>query len=117
MIEALIGLGLVGLVISYLPTIYTAYLDREIAVARLEVRAGRPAHPVTFLHRSNRIGWLQEMDPVWAEWENWFLEIEETHSTHTSLVVLSVSAIRPIMAADRGRRARRSGAYAVHDRC
>ena len=84
-VEALIGLGLVGLVISYLPTIYTAYLDREIAVARLEVRAGRPAHPLTFLHRSNRIGWLQEMDPVWAEWENWFLEIEETHSTHTSL--------------------------------
>lgn len=84
-VEALIGLGLVGLVISYLPTVYTAYLDREIAVARLEVRAGRPAHPVTFLHRSTRIGWLDEMDPVWSEWEDWFLEIEETHSTHTSL--------------------------------
>jgi len=84
-IEGLIGLGLVGLMISYLPTIYTAYLDREIAVARLEVRAGRPAHPLTFLDRSNRIGWLNEMDQVWAEWENWFLMIEETHSTHTSL--------------------------------
>ena len=84
-IEALIGLGLVGLVISYLPTVYTAYLDREIAVARLEVRAGRPAHPVTFLHRSNRIGRLDDMGPVWTEWEDWFLAIEETHSTHTSL--------------------------------
>jgi hypothetical protein len=84
-IEALIGLGLVALVISYLPTVYSAYLHREIAVARLEVRAGRPAHPLTFLHRSHRIGWLDEMDKVWTEWENWFLEIEETHSTHTSL--------------------------------
>ena len=84
-IEALIGLGLVGLVISYLPTVYSAYLDREIAVARLEVRAGRPPHPLTFLQRSNDIGWLDEMDEVWHEWENWFLEIEETHSTHTSL--------------------------------
>jgi len=84
-IEALIGLGLVGLMISYLPTIYSSYLDREIAVARLEIRAGRPPHPVTFLNRSNRIGWLHEMDEVWAEWENWFLRIEETHSTHTSL--------------------------------
>ncbi len=83
--EALIGLGLVGLVISYLPTVYSAYLDREIAVARLEVRAGRPPHPLTFLDRSHRIGWLDEMDLVWAEWEHWFLEIEETHSTHTSL--------------------------------
>ena len=84
-IEALIGLGLVGLVISYLPTIYNAYQDREIAVARLEVRAGRPPHPLTFLERSHRIGWLDSMDDVWAEWEHWFLEIEETHSTHTPL--------------------------------
>lgn len=84
-IEALIGLGLVGLMISYLPSIYSAYLDREIAVSRLEIRAGRPPHPLTFLDRSNRIGWLEQMDDVWAEWENWFLRIEETHGTHTSL--------------------------------
>lgn len=84
-IEALIGLGLVGLMIGYLPTIYNAYLDREIAVARLEIRAGRPAHPLTFLTRSHRIGWLEVMDTVWAEWEEWFLRIEETHTTHTSL--------------------------------
>jgi hypothetical protein len=84
-VEALIGLGIVGLMISYLPTIYGAYTDREIAVARLEVRAGRPPHPVTFLDRSNQIGWLDDLDGVWAEWEDWFLEIEETHTTHTSL--------------------------------
>jgi len=84
-VEALIGLGLVGLMISYLPSIYGAYLEREVAVARLEVRAGRPPHPLTFLDRSHRIGWLDEMDVVWSEWEDWFLHIEETHSTHTSL--------------------------------
>ena len=84
-IEGLIGLGLVGLMISYLPTVYNAYLEREVAVARLEVRAGRPSHPLTFLVRSHRIGWLGEMGPVWTNWENWFLQIEETHSTHTSL--------------------------------
>lgn len=84
-VEALIGLGLVALMISYLPTIYGSYTDREIAVARLEVRAGRPPHPVEFLDRTNRIGWLEQMDLVWAEWEQWFLQIEETHTTHTSL--------------------------------
>lgn len=83
--EALIGLGLVALMISYLPTIYGAYTEREVAVARLEVRAGRPPHPVTFLQRTNRIGWLEQMELVWAEWEDWFLHIEETHTTHTSL--------------------------------
>jgi len=84
-IEGLIGLGLVALMISYLPTVYTAYLDREVAVARLEVRAGRPPHPVTFLDRINHVGWLHEMNAVWSEWELWFLRLEETHATHTSL--------------------------------
>lgn len=83
--EALIGLGLVALMISYLPTIYGAYTDREVAVARLEVRAGRPPSPITFLERSHRIGWLGQMDVVWSEWEEWFLRIEETHTTHSSL--------------------------------
>ena len=83
--EALIGLGLVALMISYLPTIYGAYTAREVAVARLEVRAGLPPHPITFLERTNLIGWLDHMDLVWAEWEDWFLQIEETHTTHTSL--------------------------------
>jgi len=81
-IEALIGLGIVGLMISYLPSIYSAYTDREVAVARLEVRADRPPNPYTFLDRSHRIGWLEQMDLVWSEWETWFLRIEETHTTH-----------------------------------
>lgn len=81
-LEALIGLGLIGLMISYLPSIYSAYTDREVAVARLEVRADRPPNPYTFLDRSHRIGWLEQMDAVWSEWETWFLRIEETHTTH-----------------------------------
>lgn len=81
-VEALIGLGLIGLMISYLPSIYSAYTDREVAVARLEVRADRPPNPYTFLDRSHRIGWLEQMDLVWSEWETWFLRIEETHTTH-----------------------------------
>lgn len=85
--EALIGLGLVGLMIAYLPTIYGAYTEREVAVARLEVRAGRPPHPINFLYRNFRIGWIDRMDAVWSEWENWFLNIEESHTTHTSLVL------------------------------
>lgn len=84
-LEGIIGLGLVAVMVSYWPTIYGAYTNREIAVARLEVRAGRPPHPVTFLERTNRIGMLHKTDAVWREWEQWFLEIEETHTTHTSL--------------------------------
>src|SRR6266508_6524009 len=38
--EALLGLGLLALLITYLPTIYGAFSRREAAVTALEVRAG-----------------------------------------------------------------------------
>ncbi|MGE0309583.1 MAG: hypothetical protein AB7Q27_27915, partial [Acidimicrobiia bacterium] len=44
-IQATIGLGLVALLISYLPTIYGSFSRRESAVAMLEVRAGTPPSP------------------------------------------------------------------------
>ena len=40
--EAMIGLGLVALLISYLPSIYGAFARREQLVGGLEVRAGSP---------------------------------------------------------------------------
>ena len=45
-LEAGIGLGLVTLMISYLPTIYSAFSRREALVGLLEVRAGHAAVPV-----------------------------------------------------------------------
>lgn len=83
--EALIGLGLVALLISYLPTIYSNFQVRERSVARLEVRAGRPPDPGALILRSHRIGWLGSMDQTWAEWEEWFVLLEEAHTTHLSL--------------------------------
>ena len=41
--EAMIGLGLVALLISYLPSIYGAFARREQIVGGLEVRGGKPA--------------------------------------------------------------------------
>ena len=44
-VEAGFGLGLVSLMISYLPTIYGAFSRREALVGMLEVRAGLPPSP------------------------------------------------------------------------
>jgi len=41
--EAALGLGLIALLISYLPSIYNAFQRRELLVARLVTRAGEPA--------------------------------------------------------------------------
>ncbi|SNC77383.1 hypothetical protein SAMN06265337_3966 [Hymenobacter gelipurpurascens] len=83
--EATLGLLLLTLLISYLPTIYQAFSRREQLVARLELRAGLKASAVDLLL------WLQEADMLekgshWQHWEQWFVDIEETH---TSLPILS----------------------------
>ena len=48
-VEATIGLGLVALLISYLPTIYAAHHDREKGISVLRPFAGTPPSPVELL--------------------------------------------------------------------
>lgn len=85
-VEALIGLGLIALLISFLPTIYSLFSRRETEVIKLDVRAGSPPSALTFLLRFHRIGWLDEMDAQWEVFEQWFSEIEESHTSYPSLV-------------------------------
>ena len=54
--EAFVGLGIVALLISYLPSIYGAFSRREVLVGKLEVRAGLPPSPAELLTRYARIG-------------------------------------------------------------
>jgi hypothetical protein len=84
--EAIIGLGLVALLIAYLPTMYAAWSRREEAVALLEVRAGSPPSAVELLLRYFRIGAIDRLPEVWENWEVWFANIDESH---TSLAALS----------------------------
>lgn len=84
--EALIGLGLVGLMISFLPTIYGVYSRREVLVAQLASRGGDPPSVATFILRQHAIRGLHDLHDTWAEWEDWFSELEETHSSYPSLV-------------------------------
>ena len=84
-VEAGIGLFILALLISYLPTIYGAFSRREVAVARLAARAGTPPDAVELLIRYQAIGWLEELPRLWAEWESWFSELSETHTTFSIL--------------------------------
>lgn len=86
-LEAGIGLGLVSLMISYLPTIYSAFSRREALVGQLEVRAGLPPSPAELLVRYDIIGWLDRLDDdLFREWEAWFIDVEESHTSQPSLV-------------------------------
>jgi hypothetical protein len=84
--EATIGLILIALLISYLPTIYSAFQRRESAVTMLEIRAGSPPSAVEMLIRYTRLQRLDQLGEIWKSWEVWFVDIEESH---TSLAALS----------------------------
>ena len=84
--EAGVGLFLLALMITYLPSIYTAFSRRELGVTALAVRAGEPPSGVTMMERFTRLDRMPMLTDVWTEWERWFVDIEETHTSLPSLV-------------------------------
>ena len=85
-IEAAIGLILVALLIAFLPTMYSAFSNRETAVTLLEVRAGKPPSAVEMLLRYQRIHGLDSLNESWQTWEVWFAELDESHTALAALV-------------------------------
>ena len=85
-IEAAIGLALVALLISYLPTIYAAFSRRELLVSLLEVRADTPPSPIVMITRMERLAGLEALHDMWERWEQWFADVEESHSSLPVLV-------------------------------
>ncbi len=78
-VEATIGLGLVALLISYLPTIFTAYNSREKGINRLRPIAGAPPNATQLLQTLHRIGSLEAID-FWRAQADWLLDLEQTHT-------------------------------------
>jgi hypothetical protein len=85
--EAGLGLGIVSLMISYLPTIYSSFRSREALVGMLDVRAGSPPSCTELLVRYQRIGWLDKVgEDLFEKWEEWFVDVEESHTSQGSLI-------------------------------
>jgi hypothetical protein len=78
-IEATIGLGLVALLISYLPTIYSAYNGREKGLVRLRPITGTPPVATELVQTLHRIGALDSLG-FWQTQGDWILDIEQTHT-------------------------------------
>ena len=85
-VEAGLGLGIVALLISYLPTFYSAFSRREMLVGMLEARAGDPPAASTWLARYHVIGMLPQIEAEFAQWEAWFADIAESHTSNGAIV-------------------------------
>lgn len=84
--EAGIGIALLALMITYLPSLYAAFSRREVGVTKLEVWAGQPASGITMLDRAWKVGQFEHLEQVFKDWEEWFAEVDETHTTYSTLV-------------------------------
>jgi hypothetical protein len=84
--EAALGLTLLALLITYLPSIYGVFSRRENLVAGMEVRGGTPPSGVEILKRAWRVDGLEKINVLWRRAEQWFLEIQETHISFPAVV-------------------------------
>ena len=85
-LEGIIGLGIVGLFITFLPTAYSIYSQREKLVTRVAFRFGAPPSGVKVLIQAYRLGLAQELDEFWRTWEDWFTDMSETHISNSQLI-------------------------------
>ncbi len=79
------------LLVTYLPTMYSAYTSRETAITALESYAGEPPRPVELLVRVHRIDGWQELRELWTDWRMNFAEIRETHTALPAVAMFQSS--------------------------
>lgn len=84
-VAAGVGLTLLALVITYLPSLYGAFSRREALITKLVVRAGSPPSGLSLLRRSWELARFEQLEEVWDAWENWFIELGESHTTFPQL--------------------------------
>lgn len=82
--QAALSMMLIALLIGYLPTMYSAFSDREFMVTKLEAAAGTPPTPTEMLIRLDFTGRLYDpeaMEVYWTSWQDWFVRVQQIHST------------------------------------
>jgi hypothetical protein len=83
---AISGLGVIALMIGYMPTIYAAYNRRETLVIMLEALAGKPPWGPELLARQQLIGNTAYLPRLYERWTEWSADISESHTTYATLI-------------------------------
>jgi hypothetical protein len=83
--EAGTGFGFLAIVIAYLPTLYSAFSQREVNISMLDARAGSPPTAGELLRRHGR-GRIQDgLGDYLHDWEAWSAQLMETHLSYPIL--------------------------------
>ena len=83
--EAGLGFAFLGVVIGYLPTIYSSFSRREIEISLLDARAGSPPTAAELLARFGNCPQQDVLDQIFKDWERWAAEVLESHLSYPVL--------------------------------
>jgi len=84
-IEGGTGFGFLGLMISYLPTLYGAFSQRELNISLLDARAGSPPTAAELLRRHAQFEDSEVLAPFLHDWEAWAAQLMESHLSYPVL--------------------------------
>lgn len=89
-VEAGMGFAFLGVVIGYIPVVYSSFSRREIQISMLDARAGSPPTAAELLvrlaGRSEDPGINQKvLDEVLRDWERWASELLESQISYPAL--------------------------------
>jgi hypothetical protein len=85
LLEVATGVGVLFILIGYMPAVYTAFAQREAVVSQLAARAGTPPAAGALLERAARRGSWGGVERDLETWEGWAAVVMETHLTYPLL--------------------------------
>ena len=84
-VEAGMGFAFLGVVVGYLPVIYSSFSKREVQISLLDARAGSPPTAVELLRRFGACPQGAVLDAILRDWEHWAAEVLESHISYPVL--------------------------------
>lgn len=85
-LEAGMGFAFLGVVVGYLPVVYSAFATRETEISLLDARAGSPPSATEFLSRLGCCPDQSVLDDIFRDWERWCAELLATQISYPSLL-------------------------------
>jgi len=79
------GFGFLAIMISYLPTLYGAFSQRELNISLLDARAGSPPTAAELLRRHAQFEDNEVLTPYLRDWEIWAAQLMESHLSYPVL--------------------------------
>lgn len=83
--EAGMGFAFLGVVVGYLPVIYSSFSARELEISLLDSRAGSPPTAAELLSRLGCCPDPAVLDGIFHDWERWSADLLSSHISYPVL--------------------------------